>query len=217
MRLGLVAVAAAGLVLGLSDRAAAQVIYYNTPVYYTSPYTPFVRTYSTPVMYSTYTSPIVVPTRFTYPAWGTVGYDYPPAAAGQVNALNSTAAGSTGSSGSSGSGSSTATSSSTNSAVVRAGYVQPYPAFRQVGFSTYTNAALPIGGAYYSGDAYIPPSAYGYTPYPEHGYAPYGYGPPMSYGAFATPYYQIQFGEGYGGWGMGRGWGGWGRGWGWGW
>src|SRR5947209_18634183 len=90
MRFGLMTLAAAGFALGLGDRASAQVIYYNTPAYYTSPYTPLVRTYSTPVMYSTYTSPIVVPTRFTYPAWGTVAYDYPPSAAGYVNAVNST-------------------------------------------------------------------------------------------------------------------------------
>ena len=46
--------------------------------------------------------------------------------------------------------------------------------------------------------------------------APAYAGPPMNYGGFATPYFQIQYGQGYGGWGEGRGWGGWGRGWGWG-
>jgi hypothetical protein len=211
MRLAITAIAAAGLVLGMGDRASAQVIYYNTPVYYTSPFTPFIRTYSTPVMYSTYTSPIVVPTRFVYPPWGTVAYDYPPVAAGQVAALNSPPpkkATTTTSSGSS----ATSTTTTPPTGVVRAGYVQPYPAFRQIGYSTYSNAPLPIGGVYYSGDAYIPPSAYTYTPYPEFGPAwPYYYTPPLNYGAFATPYFQVQFGEGYGGWGWGRGWGGWAR------
>src|SRR5262249_53528830 len=136
MRLGFAVVLATALMLGTSDRASAQVIYYNTPIYYTSPYTPFVRTYSMPVMYSTYTSPIVVPTRFVSPPWGTVAYDYPPIAAGRPHPP---------------------------------GYVQPYPAFRQIGYSTYTNAPVPIGGVYYSGDAYIPPSSYYYTPYPELG------------------------------------------------
>src|SRR6516165_6665843 len=86
MRRGLVAVAALASLCGLADRASAQVIYYFTPYYYNSPFNPMVRTYSTPVMYSTYTSPIVVPTRFVYPPFGTVAYASPPNAAGEMAA-----------------------------------------------------------------------------------------------------------------------------------
>jgi len=78
------------------------------------------------------------------------------------------------------------------------------------------------------GDAHNAPSSHFYTPYAYAPYAdpyvPYYYSAQasyptstMNYGAYATPYYQIQYGQGYGGWGMGRGWGGWGRGWSWGW
>ena len=185
MRLLVVSAAAAiASLFAVADQASAQVIYYNTPVYYNSPMNPLVRTYSTPVMYSSYTSPIIVPTRFVDPPFGTVGYAYPPAAAGY---------GLPG--------------------------VQPYPAFRQVGYSTYSPAPVPIGGAYYSGDAYIPPSYYRNTPY-DYGpgmnfnaaaaQAPnsYYYLPYQNYGAFASPYFQMQFGQGYGGWGAARGWGG---------
>ena len=37
----------------------------------------------------------------------------------------------------------------------------------------------------------------------------------MNYGGYTSPYFQVQFGEGYGGWGGPRvgGWGGWGWGW----
>jgi hypothetical protein len=192
-RLLIVATSIAGL-CAVADQASAQVINYNTPVYYNSPHNPLVRTYSTPVMYSTYTSPIIVPTRFVDPSFGTVPYAYPPTAAGYV----------------------------------AAGQAQPYPAFRQVGYSTYSPAPVPIGGAAYSGDAYIPPSYYRNTPY-DYGpgmnfnaaaaqrsnsyyYLPSNL-PTMNYGAFASPYFQIQFGQGYGGWGAGRGWGGWAYGW----
>ncbi|HEX3152238.1 MAG TPA: hypothetical protein VHR66_29460 [Gemmataceae bacterium] len=190
MRQHLVLAAAIAGLFAVGDRASAQVIYYNSPVYYNSPHNPLVRTYSTPVMYSTYTSPIVVPTRFVDPPFGTVAYAYPPTAAG----------------------------------LVPPGMAQPYPAFRQVGYSTYSPAPVPIGGAAYSGDAYIPPSYYRYTPYD---YGPgmnfnaaaaqrpnsYYYLPSASYGGFTSPYFQIQFGQGYGGWGSGRGWGGWAYSW----
>ena len=63
MRRGLVAVVALAGLCGLADRASAQVIYYNTPVYYTTPFNPLVRTYSMPVVYSTYTSPSSPPVR----------------------------------------------------------------------------------------------------------------------------------------------------------
>jgi hypothetical protein len=199
MRRGLMAVALLTGLCGFADRASAQVIYYSTPYYYNSPFNPLVRTYSTPVMYSTYTSPIIIPTRFVTPPFGTVGYDYPPVAAAAATTATTPSG----------------TSTTATSQVRPAGYVQPYPAFRQVGYSTYTTAALPVGGAYYSGDAYNAPSSYAYTPY---AYAPYAdFAPVMNYGSFASPYFQTQFGQGYGGWGMGRGWGGWGRGWGWGW
>jgi hypothetical protein len=237
MRRGLVAVAALVGLCGLADRASAQVIYYFTPYYYNSPFNPTVRTYSTPVMYSTYTSPIVVPTRFVYPPFGTVAYDYPPNAAGEMAAAAAAARAKTETkveTKTTGKGKETTVTEKTTTTgtapagVVPAGYIQPYPAFRQVGYSTYTTAPLPVGWVYYSGDAYNAPSSHFYTPY---AYAPYAdqYVPyynsaaasyptsTMNYGAYATPYYQIQYGQGYGGWGMGRGWGGWGRGWSWGW
>lgn len=156
MRLGLVALTAAGL-FSLAGTASAQVIYYSTTGYYNAPTNPLVRTYSTPVMYSTYTSPIVVPTRFVTPPFGTVGYDSPPAASGSQSA----------------------------------GRVQPYPAFRQVGFTTYSPAPLPAGAVYYSGDAYNAPSTHYYTRY-------YDRGPAGNFGAFASPYTQFGSGAGYG-------------------
>ena len=250
MRRGLMAVAALAGLCGLADRASAQVIYYSTPYYYNSPFNPTVRTYSTPVMYSTYTSPIVVPTRFVYPPFGTQAYTYPPnavnAQAAAVTKTSTTSATSTGPDAKkeatkttttkteSAKGTTTTTTKTTtatgasgSASAGAPGYIQPYPAFRQIGYTTYTTAPLPVGGVYYSGDAYNAPSAHFYTPY---AYAPYAdpYVPQyysgaataattMNYGAYATPYFQIQFGQGYGGWGMGRGWGGWGRGWGWGW
>jgi hypothetical protein len=221
MRRGLVAVAALAGLCGLTDRASAQVIYYNTPIYYTTPFNPLVRTYSTPVVYSTYTSPIVVPTRFVYPPFGTQAYTYPPLGANTAAATSATTADTAKKTESTpGKGTTPGTAE-----VARAGtgYTQPYPAFRQVGYTTYTPAPLPVGTVYYSGDAYNAPSAHFYTPYAYAPYAdsyvPYYYssapaypGAPMNYGGFATPYFQVQFGEGYGGWGVGRGWGGWGRG-----
>lgn len=226
MRRGLVVVTALAGLCGLADRASAQVIYYSTPYYYNSPFNPTVRTYSTPVMYSTYTSPIVVPTRFVYPPFGTVGYDNPP------NAIQTTFAKPADAADRSAATTATVTTAAgtttTATAVRPAGSIQPYPAFRQIGFSTYTTAPLPVGWVYYSGDAYNAPSSHFYTPYaagPAHDASvPYYYSAaaaantgPMNYGAYASPYFQTQFGEGYGGWGMGRGWGGWGRGWSWGW
>ena len=235
MRRGLVVVAALAGLCGLAGGAKAQVIYYSTPYYYNSPFNPTVRTYSTPVMYSTYTSPIVVPTRFVYPPFGTVGYDNPPNAI-QTTFGTSASASSGSGSGSSTSGSSTTTDGSTSTtdggsttATTRpAGSIQPYPAFRQVGYSTYTTAPLPVGWVYYSGDAYNAPSSHFNTPYaagPAYDASVPSYYSaanaantgPMNYGAYASPYFQIQYGQGYGGWGMGRGWGGWGRGWTWGW
>lgn len=237
MRRALVAVAALAGLCGAADRASAQVIYYSTPYYYNSPFNPTVRTYSTPVMYSTYTSPIVVPTRFVYPPFGTVGYNFPPNAAGEAMAAAAAAATKTETKTETKTTEkgkeSTVTEKTTAAGTTAAGqgpagYIQPYPAFRQIGYSTYTTAPLPVGWVYYSGDAYNAPSAHFYTPY---AYAPYAdryvpsyyqaaassATPNMNYGAYATPYYQIQYGQGYGGWGMGRGWGGWGRGWSWGW
>ena len=219
MRRWLVIAAALAGLFACADRALAQVVYYSTPVYYNSPFNPYVRTYSMPVMYSTYTNPVIVPTRFTVPSFGTVGYTYPPA---------TTAGGATTSTVAAAVGTAPASAVAATANVVRAGgYVQPFPAFRQVGYSTYSTAPVPIGGAYYSGDAYVPPSYYRYTPY--------DYGPGMNYnqdaqshnslyylpsnlsnsnyGAYASPYFQVQFGQGYGGWGWGRGWGGWGWSW----
>ena len=232
MRRGLVVLAALAGLCALADRASAQVIYYSTPFYYNSPFNPTVRTYSTPVMYSTYTSPIVVPTRFVYPPFGTVGYDHPPNAinatltpvAAKVETTKSETPKATASAGTATAGGATATATATRPA----GYIQPYPAFRQIGYSTYTTAPLPVGWVYYSGDAYNAPSSHFYTPYaagPAYDpYVPYYYSAaaaantaPMNYGAYASPYFQIQYGQGYGGWGSGRGWGGWGRGWTWGW
>lgn len=225
MRRGLVAVAALAGLCGLADRAWAQVIYYSTPYYYNSPFNPLVRTYSTPVVYSTYTSPIVVPTRFVYPPFGTQAYDHPPNAVLPA-AATTTPDAATGES-TPGTAKAKDTKAGPTAAVRPAGSIQPYPAFRQVGYSTYTTAPLPVGYVYYSGDAYNAPSAHFYTPY---AYAPYadpyvpsylsptaGTTSTMNYGGYATPYFQVQFGQGYGGWGMGRGWGGWGRGPGWGW
>ena len=233
MRRGLVVVAALAGLCGLADRADAQVIYYSTPYYYNSPFNPTVRTYSTPVMYSTYTSPIVVPTRFVYPPFGTVGYDHPPNAIQTTFAKPASGATSSGSSATTDSSNTTATvttaaGTTTTAAARPAGSIQPYPAFRQIGFSTYTTAPLPVGWVYYSGDAYNAPSSHFYTPYaagPAYDASvPYYYSAanaantgPMNYGAYASPYFQIQYGQGYGGWGVGRGWGGWGRGWSWGW
>ena len=240
MRRGLVVVAALAGLCGLADRASAQVIYYSTPYYYNSPFNPTVRTYSTPVVYSTYTSPIVVPTRFVYPPFGTVGYDNPPNAIHGVYTQESTGSKSdsnksdsskSGSDSGSGSGSGASSSSdgeSTRTVLRRpSGSIQPYPAFRQIGYTTYTTAPLPVGWVYYSGDAYNAPSSQYYTPYaagPAYDASVPSYSSeanaantgPMNYGAYASPYFQMQFGQGYGGWGQGRGWGGWGRGWSWG-
>src|SRR5687767_4666645 len=72
MRRTLVALTLAAAGTLAADRAQAQVIYYGTPIYYHSAQNPTVRTYSTAAAYSTYTSPIIVPTRFTYPYWGQV-------------------------------------------------------------------------------------------------------------------------------------------------
>ena len=90
MRRGLVVATALAGLCGMADRASAQVIYYSTPYYYNSPFNPTVRTYSTPVMYSTYTSPIVVPTRFVYPPFGTQAYTYPPLGASTAAATTAT-------------------------------------------------------------------------------------------------------------------------------
>src|SRR5262245_12671707 len=207
MRLRLVTLAALAGLFSCADRAPAQVVYYSTPLYYNSPFNPYVRTYSMPVMYSSYTSPVVIPTRFVDPPFGTVGYTYP--AAPTVAGGTSTAAAAVGTA------SASAVGATAN--VVRAGYTQPFPAFRQVGYSTYSTAPVPIGGVYYSGDAYVPPSYYRYTPY--------DFGPGMNYNQFAqtynslyylpynlttanyagyvSPYFQVQFGQGYGGWGWG--------------
>jgi len=110
---------------------------------------------------------------------------------------------------------------------LNAGYGWAYPAFRQVGYSTYSTAPVPIGGVYYSGDAYVPPSYYRNTPY-DYGpglnynqqaqtYNSYYYLPSnlpaVNYAAYSSPYFQVHFGQGYGGWGWGRGWGGWGWSW----
>src|SRR5262245_44856944 len=86
MRLRLVTAAALAGLFACADRAPAQVVYYSTPLYYNSPFNPYVRTYSMPVMYSTYTSPVVIPTRFVDPPFGTVGYTYPPAPVGTAPA-----------------------------------------------------------------------------------------------------------------------------------
>lgn len=229
MRRSMAAMTALAGLLGLGDRAEAQVIYYSTPYYYNSPFNPLVRTYSTPVVYSTYTSPIVVPTRFVYPPFGTEAYAYPPNPVLPASGTSSPDAAKA----DAGRRSETGKDMKAGPAAAQraAGPIQPYPAFRQVGFSTYTTAPLPVGHVYYSGDAYNAPSVhfytqYAYAPYADP-YVPYYSGPtttvsaptspPMNYGGYATPYFQVQFGQGYGGWGMGRGWGGWGRGPGWGW
>jgi hypothetical protein len=239
MRLSLVTVAALAGLLACADRAPAQVVYYSTPAYYNSPFNPYVRTYSMPVMYSTYTSPVVIPTRFVDPPFGTVGYGYPPAvttaggvttstaAAAVASASSDTSAARSGESKTSGGGARSSTAAGGTAALVPAGYVQPFPAFRQIGYSTYSTAPVPIGGVYYSGDAYVPPSYYRYTPYDygpgmnynqsAQGYNSYYYLPynltAANYGAYVSPYFQLQFGQGYGGWGWGRGWGGWGWSW----
>jgi hypothetical protein len=234
------AVALAGL-FACADRAPAQVVYYSTPLYYNSPFNPYVRTYSMPVMYSTYTSPVIIPTRFVDPPFGTVGYTYPPTAWGAAAtapaaaaAVGTAPASPVGSAAAavetktaSGSAPRSATGAAGAGAVAQGGYIQPFPAFRQVGYSTYSPAPVPIGGVFYSGDAYIPPSSYRNTPY-DYGpgmnfnqfaqtynsyyYLPYNLSV-ANYGAYVSPYFQVQFGQGYGGWGWGRGWGGWGWSW----
>jgi hypothetical protein len=209
--------AAAGA-LAVAGRAEAQVIYYGTPVYYHSPHNPLVRTYSTAAAYSTYTSPIIVPTRFTYPYWGQVTWGnaaqfQPPPPAKKEEAKDGKKNGDTTAAKKDGDASS--------GAVTQAAFVPPAPAWVQVGPSTYTAAPVAVGAVYYSGDAYIPPSWYYYYPYstyPTAGFAPYGATAPpatgtgpafqdRSYGGYTTPYFQVSFGSGYGNWGDGRGWG----------
>jgi hypothetical protein len=226
-RLLAVALTLAG-VLAVGDRAQAQVIYYETPVYYHSPWNPLVRTYSTPVAYSTYVSPIIVPTRFTYPYWGQVTYGtVPPAGATTTTTTTPTTPATT--TGTVTTPTATVTDasytkpadakekSSAGTAVQAVAYRPPAPAWVQVGHTTYTAAAVPIGSVYYSGDAYIPPSRYYYSPYgtPVSSTVPTS-GQYSMYAGYSTPYFSTSFAQGYGGWGNGRGWAGWGRGWGWG-
>lgn len=232
--------------LATADRAQAQVIYYQSPYYYHTPYNPLVRTWSTPYAYSTYVAPVVVPTRFTYPYWGQVTYgnqgQFVPAGA-TTTTTSATVTGTATTDQSPGSAATTAgpaytppaitagtssgttvTTGTTAGATTGTGvqpvvYSAPAPAWVQVAHTTYTPAAVPIGSAYYTGDSYIAPSRYYYS----------AYGTPMpqqfiatggqasTSGGFTNPYFTTSFGQGYGGWGYGRGWAGWGRGWGWGW
>jgi hypothetical protein len=208
--------AAAGLLMS-AGQGRAQVIYYGTPGYYHSPHNPLVRTWSTPYVYSTYSSPIIVPTRFVVPAWGSVTWG----TAGQAQATASattTKEGAKNGNSEADSNGSTADEKGSGEKVTRAVAVAPpAPAFVQVGHSTYTPAPVAVGSVYYSGDAYIPPSRYYYYPYstyPTAGFAPYGPTLPpatsypySTYAGYTSPYFQISYGQGYGGWGAGRGWG----------
>ena len=198
-----------------------------TPYYYNSPFNPLVRTYSIPVMYSTYTSPIVVPTRFVYPPFGT---------------RRTTTRRSAGEHGGRGGPKPRQTRPTKTGDEVREDdraatkpsggpprYTQPYPAFRQVGYSTYTTGPAagrrgvllgrrlqrPVGALLHA--VRLRPLRRPVCAGLLLGTANDIDHQPMNYGAFASPYFQVQFGQGYGGWGMGRGWGGWGRGPGWGW
>lgn len=74
MRNKLLAAATLFVTLAIADRTHAQVIYYSTPGSTNTPFNPLVRTYSTPVFYSNYTSPIFVPTYFVTPEFGSVRY-----------------------------------------------------------------------------------------------------------------------------------------------
>jgi hypothetical protein len=60
--------------LALAEQSQAQVITYTTYGYYNTPFNPLVRTYNSAVFYSNYTSPIMVPTYFVSPEFGSVRY-----------------------------------------------------------------------------------------------------------------------------------------------
>jgi hypothetical protein len=61
-------------VLAVAERSQAQQIYYQPVGYVNTPFNPLVRTYATPYFYSNYTSPIIVPTYFVTPEFGSVRY-----------------------------------------------------------------------------------------------------------------------------------------------
>jgi hypothetical protein len=67
MRCCLLAALVAGAFLISADRASAQVAYPATVVT-VAPYYPMVRTYSAPVVYSTYSTPVFISTRQWYVA-----------------------------------------------------------------------------------------------------------------------------------------------------
>jgi hypothetical protein len=84
MRCWLLAALVACAVLASADRASAQYVY-PAPVVTVAPYYPMVRTYSAPVIYSTYSTPVFIPTRQWYVAApGTVPEPAPVLVSGSI-------------------------------------------------------------------------------------------------------------------------------------
>jgi hypothetical protein len=180
---------------------------YPGPVVTTSSAFPMVRTYSTPVVYSTYTAPVLIVTRAwvvnpqgaaaAVPAPAVTTADAVVPASATTDPTVTTAAAATAAAGGTAvvaGGVVTASAVTTNLDGARViGPVVSGPPVFQLGHTTYTPIAAPVAAPYV--DA---------TKAPVYYYSPYGYG---TYNAFSGPYMSVGFGRGYGGWGWGRGWG----------